>query len=256
MVLSHANECPHPPEPMIAMVDVHKWYGDLHVLKGVSLTVEKQERIVICGPSGSGKSTLIRCINRLEEHQRGRITIDCIELTRGMKHIENVRAEVGMVFQSFNLFPHLSIIENLTLGPMWVRNIPRKEAEDIAMSFLEKVRIADQARKYPAQLSGGQQQRVAIARSLCMSPKVMLFDEPTSSLDPEMSKEVLDVMIDLARDGMTMIVVTHEMGFAKRVAHRVLFMDFGQILESNRPEEFFTNPCHERTRQFLSQILH
>jgi general L-amino acid transport system ATP-binding protein len=256
MVLPHANEYPHPPEPMIAMVDVHKWYGDLHVLKGVSLTVDKQERIVICGPSGSGKSTLIRCINRLEEHQQGTIIVDCIELNSETRSIEKIRAEVGMVFQSFNLFPHLTVLDNLTLGPVWVRNMPRRQAEELAMSYLEKVRIADQARKHPGQLSGGQQQRAAIARSLCMAPKVMLFDEPTSSLDPEMSKEVLDVMIDLARDGMTMIVVTHEMGFAKRVAHRVLFMDFGRILESNRPEEFFTNPCHERTRQFLSQILH
>jgi general L-amino acid transport system ATP-binding protein len=242
--------------PMIEMTDVHKWYGDFHVLKGINLRVLAQERIVICGPSGSGKSTLIRCINRLEEHQRGRIVVDGIELTQNIKNIERVRAEAGMVFQHFNLFPHLTILENLTLGPIWVRKVPKKEAEQNAMHFLEKVRIADQALKYPGQLSGGQQQRVAIARSLCMAPKVMLFDEPTSALDPEMIKEVLDVMIELAREGMTMIVVTHEMGFARSVAHRVLFMDFGQIVESNTPEEFFNHPRHERTRLFLSQILH
>ena len=247
---------PDAETAMIEMIDVHKWYGDFHVLKGIDLTVRQQERIVICGPSGSGKSTLIRCINRLEEHQRGRIVVDDIELTNNIKNIEKVRAEVGMVFQHFNLFPHLTILENLTLGPIWVRKAPKKEAEEIAMHFLEKVQIAEQARKYPGQLSGGQQQRVAIARSLCMSPKVMLFDEPTSALDPEMIKEVLDVMIDLAREGMTMIVVTHEMGFARSVAHRVLFMDFGQIVEGNTPEEFFKNPHHERTRLFLSQILH
>ena len=241
--------------PMIAMIDVHKWFGDYHVLKGIQLTVQKQERIVICGPSGSGKSTLIRCINRLEEHQRGRIVVDGIELADNIKHIEKIRAEVGMVFQHFNLFPHLTILENLTLGPIWVRKSTKKEAEEIAMHFLEKVHIAEQARKYPGQLSGGQQQRVAIARSLCMAPKVMLFDEPTSALDPEMIKEVLDVMIDLAREGMTMIVVTHEMGFARSVAHRVLFMDFGMIVEGNTPDEFFKNPQHERTRLFLSQIL-
>jgi general L-amino acid transport system ATP-binding protein len=240
---------------MIAMIDVHKWFGDYHVLKGIQLTVQKQERIVICGPSGSGKSTLIRCINRLEEHQRGRIVVDGIELADNLKHIEKIRAEVGMVFQHFNLFPHLTILENLTLGPIWVRKSTKKEAEEIAMHFLEKVHIAEQARKYPGQLSGGQQQRVAIARSLCMAPKVMLFDEPTSALDPEMIKEVLDVMIDLAREGMTMIVVTHEMGFARSVAHRVLFMDFGMIVEGNTPDEFFKNPQHERTRLFLSQIL-
>ncbi|MGE5256865.1 MAG: amino acid ABC transporter ATP-binding protein [Hyphomicrobiales bacterium] len=247
-----------PPDapPMIEMTDVHKWYGDFHVLKGINLRVLAQERIVICGPSGSGKSTLIRCINRLEEHQRGRIVVDGIELTQNIKNIERVRAEAGMVFQHFNLFPHLTILENLTLGPIWVRKAPKKEAEQNAMHFLEKVRIADQALKYPGQLSGGQQQRVAIARSLCMAPKVMLFDEPTSALDPEMIKEVLDVMIELAREGMTMIVVTHEMGFARSVAHRVLFMDFGQIVESNTPEEFFNHPHHERTRLFLSQILH
>ncbi len=243
-------------EAIIEIIDMHKWFGDFHVLQGINLTVHKQERIVICGPSGSGKSTLIRCINRLEEHQRGRIVVDGIELTNNIKNIEKVRAEVGMVFQHFNLFPHLSIIENLTLGPLWVRKVPKKEAEETAMYYLEKVHIAEQAKKYPGQLSGGQQQRVAIARSLCMNPKVMLFDEPTSALDPEMIKEVLDVMIELAQEGMTMIVVSHEMGFAKSVAHHVLFMDFGQIVEGNTPEEFFENPQHDRTKLFLSQILH
>lgn len=243
-------------EQMIEIIGVHKWFGEFHVLQGIDLTVGKQERIVICGPSGSGKSTLIRCINRLEEHQRGQIIVDGIELTNNLKNIEKVRAEVGMVFQHFNLFPHLTILENLALGPIWVRKTPKKEAEEAAMHYLEKVQIADQALKFPGQLSGGQQQRVAIARSLCMAPKVMLFDEPTSALDPEMIKEVLDVMIDLAREGMTMIVVTHEMGFAKSVAHRVLFMDYGQIVEGNSPEEFFNNPQHERTKLFLSQILH
>jgi general L-amino acid transport system ATP-binding protein len=243
-------------EAIIEIIDMHKWFGDFHVLQGINLTVHKQERIVICGPSGSGKSTLIRCINRLEEHQRGRILVDGIELTNNIKNIEKVRTEVGMVFQHFNLFPHLSIIENLALGPIWVRKVPKKEAEETAMYYLDKVHIAEQAKKYPGQLSGGQQQRVAIARSLCMNPKVMLFDEPTSALDPEMIKEVLDVIIDLAREGMTMIVVSHEMGFAKSVAHRVLFMDFGQIVEGNTPEEFFENPQHDRTKLFLSQILH
>jgi general L-amino acid transport system ATP-binding protein len=243
-------------EPMIEINDMHKWFGDFHVLRGIDLTILKKERIVICGPSGSGKSTLIRCINRLEEHQRGQIVVDGIELTNNIKNIEKIRAEVGMVFQHFNLFPHLNIVDNLALGPIWVRKVPKKEAEETAMYYLEKVHIAEQARKYPGQLSGGQQQRVAIARSLCMSPKVMLFDEPTSALDPEMIKEVLDVMIELAREGMTMIVVTHEMGFAKSVAHRVLFMDFGQIVEGNTPEEFFENPQHDRTKLFLSQILH
>ncbi len=241
---------------MIKISDLHKWFGDFHVLRGIDLTVDKKERIVICGPSGSGKSTLIRCINRLEEHQRGQIIVDGIELTNNIKNIEKVRAEVGMVFQHFNLFPHLTIVENLTLGPLWVRKVPKAEAEETAMYFLDKVHIAEQARKYPGQLSGGQQQRVAIARSLCMNPKVMLFDEPTSALDPEMIKEVLDVMIELAQEGMTMIVVSHEMGFAKSVAHRVLFMDFGQIVEGNTPEEFFKNPKHDRTKLFLSQILH
>ncbi|MBB1094553.1 amino acid ABC transporter ATP-binding protein [Rhodopseudomonas palustris] len=235
--------------------NMHKWYGDFHVLKDINLTVTKGERIVICGPSGSGKSTLIRCINRLEEHQRGKIIVDGIELTNDLKNIEKIRTEVGMVFQHFNLFPHLTILENLTLGPIWVRKTPKKEAEETAMYYLEKVRIAEQAQKFPGQLSGGQQQRVAIARSLCMKPNAMLFDEPTSALDPEMVKEVLDVMISLARDGMTMIVVSHEMGFAKSVAHRVLFMDGGEILEQNNPEDFFNNPQHERTQLFLSQIL-
>jgi general L-amino acid transport system ATP-binding protein len=243
-------------EAMIDIIDMHKWYGDFHVLRGINLTIHKKERIVICGPSGSGKSTLIRCINRLEEHQRGQIIVDGIELTGNLKNIEKIRAEVGMVFQHFNLFPHLTILENLTLGPIWVRKVPKKEAEETAMYNLEKVHIAEQAKKYPGQLSGGQQQRVAIARSLCMSPKTMLFDEPTSALDPEMIKEVLDAMIELAQEGMTMIVVSHEMGFAKSVAHRVLFMDFGQIVEANTPEEFFENPQHERTKLFLSQILH
>jgi general L-amino acid transport system ATP-binding protein len=245
-----------PAEPIVEMIDMHKWFGDFHVLKGINLTVHKGERIIICGPSGSGKSTLIRCLNRLEEHQRGRIIVDGIELTNDLKNIEKIREEVGMVFQHFNLFPHLSILENLTLGPVWVRKIPKAEAEETAMYYLEKVHIADQALKYPGQLSGGQQQRVAIARSLCMRPKVMLFDEVTSALDPEMIKEVLDVMIDLAKEGMTMLVVSHEMGFAKSVAHRVLFMDEGEILEANTPDEFFENPQHERTKLFLSQILH
>jgi len=241
---------------IIEIKNLHKWFGDFHVLKDVNLSVRKKERIVICGPSGSGKSTLIRCINRLEEHQRGQVRVDGIELTNDIKNVEKIRAEVGMVFQHFNLFPHLTILENLTLGPIWVRKEPKAQAEETAMALLEKVRIAEQARKYPAQLSGGQQQRVAIARSLCMRPNVMLFDEPTSALDPEMVKEVLDVMISLAREGMTMLVVTHEMGFAKSVAHRVLFMDDGQIVEENTPREFFENPRSDRTRLFLSQILH
>jgi general L-amino acid transport system ATP-binding protein len=243
-------------DPIILIIDMHKWYGDFHVLKEINLTVQKGERIVLCGPSGSGKSTLIRCINRLEQHQRGRIIVDDIELTNDIKNIEKIRTEVGMVFQHFNLFPHLTILENLTLGPIWVRKVPRREAEETAMYYLEKVRIAEQAKKFPGQLSGGQQQRVAIARSLCMKPKVMLFDEPTSALDPEMVKEVLDVMIDLAQEGMTMLVVSHEMGFARSVAHRVLFMDSGQIVEENTPDEFFFRPQNERTKQFLSQILH
>ena len=242
--------------PIIELIEMHKWFGEFHVLKDINLKVKRGERIVICGPSGSGKSTMIRCINRLEEHQRGKIIVDGIELTNDLKNIERIRAEVGMVFQHFNLFPHLTIVDNLTLGPIWVRKTPKKEAVETAMYYLEKVHIAEQAKKFPGQLSGGQQQRVAIARSLCMKPNVMLFDEPTSALDPEMVKEVLDVMISLAEEGMTMLVVTHEMGFAKSVAHRVLFMDFGQILEENAPEPFFENPEHERTQLFLSQILH
>jgi general L-amino acid transport system ATP-binding protein len=258
-MVNEATDAKTPPpedDNIITITGMHKWYGEFHVLKDINLKVKRQERIVICGPSGSGKSTLIRCINRLEEHQRGRIVVDGTELTNNLKNIEKIRAEVGMVFQHFNLFPHLSILENLTLGPIWVRKIPKREAEEAAMHYLEKVQIAEQAQKYPGQLSGGQQQRVAIARSLCMAPKVMLFDEPTSALDPEMIKEVLDVMIDLAQEGMTMLVVTHEMGFAKSVAHRVLFMDYGQIVEQNTPTEFFDNPEHDRTKLFLSQILH
>ncbi len=243
-------------DTVIEIINMHKWYGDFHVLNNINLNVKKSERIVVCGPSGSGKSTLIRCINRLEEHQKGQIIVDGIELTKDLKNIEKVRSEVGMVFQHFNLFPHLTILENLTIGPIWVRKIPKKEAEEIAMYYLEKVQIAEQAAKFPGQLSGGQQQRVAIARSLCMKPNIMLFDEATSALDPEMVKEVLDVMISLAQDGMTMLVVTHEMGFAKSVAHRVLFMDEGAIVEENEPNEFFDNPQNERTQLFLSQILH
>jgi general L-amino acid transport system ATP-binding protein len=242
-------------QPIIEIIEMHKWYGDFHVLSDINLKVQPREKIVICGPSGSGKSTLIRCINRLEEHQRGRIIVNGTELSNDIKNIEKVRAEVGMVFQHFNLFPHLTILDNLTLGPIWVRKTPKKEAEETAMMYLEKVQIAEQAQKFPGQLSGGQQQRVAIARSLCMSPEVMLFDEPTSALDPEMIKEVLDVMIGLAEEGMTMIVVTHEMGFAKSVADRVLFMDDGEIVEQNSPDVFFDNPQHERTQLFLSQIL-
>ncbi|MCP4075611.1 MAG: amino acid ABC transporter ATP-binding protein [Gammaproteobacteria bacterium] len=240
---------------IIEMNAVHKWYGSFHVLKDVNLKVSKGERIVICGPSGSGKSTAIRCINHLEEHQKGQIIVDGTELTGDLKHIEQIRKEVGMVFQHFNLFPHLTILENLALAPIWVKKMPRKDAEEIAMKYLERVKIPEQAKKYPGQLSGGQQQRVAIARSLCMSPKVMLFDEPTSALDPEMISEVLDVMVELAEEGMTMICVTHEMGFAKKVANRVIFMDAGQIIEQNDPHEFFDNPQHERTKLFLSQII-
>jgi len=242
-------------KPIIEIIEMHKWYGDFHVLSNINLKVQPRERIVICGPSGSGKSTMIRCINRLEEHQRGQIIVNGTELSNDIKNIEKVRAEVGMVFQHFNLFPHLTILDNLTLGPIWVRKTPKKEAEEIAMMYLEKVQIAEQAEKFPGQLSGGQQQRVAIARSLCMNPEVMLFDEPTSALDPEMIKEVLDVMIELADEGMTMLVVTHEMGFAKSVADRVLFMDDGEIVEQNKPDVFFDNPQHERTKLFLSQIL-
>jgi general L-amino acid transport system ATP-binding protein len=239
----------------IEMIGVHKWYGAFHVLRNINLTVGRRERIVVCGPSGSGKSTLIRCINRLEEHQRGQIIVDGIELTRDTKRIEDVRRDVGMVFQSFNLFPHLTILENCTLSPIWVKRMPKKDAEVLAMKFLARVKIPEQAGKYPGQLSGGQQQRVAIARALCMSPKIMLFDEPTSALDPEMVKEVLDTMVSLAEDGMTMIVVTHEMGFARQVADRVVFMDNGEIVEINAPAEFFDHPRHERTKLFLSQIL-
>ncbi len=242
-------------EMMIEMNGVHKWYGQFHVLKNINLTVKRGERIVICGPSGSGKSTLIRCINRLEEHQQGKIIVEGTELTGNLKHIEQIRREVGMVFQHFNLFPHLTVMENCTLAPIWVRHMPKQEAEEVAMNYLRQVQIPEQAEKFPGQLSGGQQQRAAIARSLCMRPKVMLFDEPTSALDPEMIKEVLDIMIELARDGMTMICVTHEMGFAKTVANRVIFMDDGEIIEQNEPEEFFANPKNERTQLFLSQIL-
>ncbi|MFG1403941.1 amino acid ABC transporter ATP-binding protein [Xanthobacter sp. V8C-5] len=244
------------PKLAVEMVGVNKWYGEFHVLRDVNLTVERGERLVICGPSGSGKSTLIRCINRLEEHQKGRIIVDGIELTDDLKRIDEVRREVGMCFQHFNLFPHLTILENCTLAPMWVRKMPKKEAEEVAMHFLEKVKIPHQAHKYPGQLSGGQQQRVAIARALCMRPRIMLFDEPTSALDPEMVKEVLDTMVQLAQDGMTMLCVTHEMGFARQVANRVIFMDAGQIVEMNEPNAFFANPQHERTKLFLSQILH
>ena len=241
--------------PMVAISGLNKWFADFHVLKDIDLIVGRGERIVICGPSGSGKSTLIRCINRLEVHQEGTITVDGIELNNDLKNIDDVRREVGMVFQHFNLFPHLTVLENLTLAPVWVRKVPRKEAEEAAREYLKRVRIPEQAHKFPGQLSGGQQQRVAIARSLCMNPRVMLFDEPTSALDPEMISEVLDVMIDLAESGMTMLVVTHEMGFARQVAHRVVFMDQGQIVEIQEPERFFNNPQSERTKLFLSQIL-
>lgn len=239
----------------IEIKGMNKWFGAFHVLRDIDLTVKRGERIVIAGPSGSGKSTLIRCINRLEEHQSGKIIVDGTELTSDLKNIDKVRSDVGMVFQHFNLFPHLTILENCTLAPIWVRKIPRREAEETAMHFLESVKIPEQADKYPGQLSGGQQQRVAIARSLCMKPRIMLFDEPTSALDPEMIKEVLDTMVSLAEDGMTMLCVTHEMGFAQAVAHRVIFMDQGQIVEENEPKEFFNNPQNERTKLFLSQIL-
>jgi general L-amino acid transport system ATP-binding protein len=243
-------------EIAVKMTDVNKWYGDFHVLREINLTVMRGERIVICGPSGSGKSTMIRCINRLEEHQKGQIIVDGVELTNDLKRIDEVRRDVGMVFQHFNLFPHLTILENCTLAPIWVKKLPKKEAEEVAMHYLKRVRIPEQANKYPGQLSGGQQQRVAIARSLCMNPKIMLFDEPTSALDPEMVKEVLDTMVGLAQEGMTMLCVTHEMGFARQVANRVIFMDAGQIIEQNEPDAFFSNPKHERTKLFLSQILH
>ena len=243
-------------DPIIRFDKVNKWYGnDFHVLRDIDLDVARGERIVVCGPSGSGKSTLIRCINRLEEHQQGNLIVDGIELTDDIKAIDNVRKNVGMVFQQFNLFPHLTVLENLTLSPMWVGKMPRKEAEEKAMVQLQRVRIAEQAHKYPLQLSGGQQQRVAIARALCLTPRIMLFDEPTSALDPEMIKEVLDVIIELASQGITMICVTHEMGFAKAVADRVIFMDEGQIVEQNTPAEFFTHPQNERSRDFLSKIL-
>ncbi|MEF2230485.1 MAG: amino acid ABC transporter ATP-binding protein [Pseudodesulfovibrio sp.] len=241
---------------VIDVKGLNKWYGEFHVLRNIDLQVRKGERIVICGPSGSGKSTLIRCMNRLERHQGGSITVDGAELTGNLKGIEKIRREVGMVFQNFNLFPHMTVLENLTLAPIWVRRLPRREAETTAMHYLNRVRIAEQAGKYPGQLSGGQQQRVAIARALCMSPNILLFDEPTSALDPEMIKEVLDVMVSLAEEDMTMVCVTHEMGFARTVADRIIFMDHGEIVEQNSPEQFFSNPQYDRTRLFLSQILH
>ena len=242
-------------DKIIEMIEVNKWFGDFQVLKDINLSVSPKQKIVVCGPSGSGKSTLIRCINRLEEHQKGKIVVDGIELSENTKNIEQVRAEVGMVFQQFNLFPHLSIVDNCALAPIWVKKIPKKQAEESALKQLEKVQILDQAKKFPGQLSGGQQQRAAIARALCMEPKIMLFDEPTSALDPEMIKEVLDAMVDLAKAGMTMIVVTHEMGFAKEVADEVIFMDEGMIVEKASTKEFFANPKSERTKLFLSQIL-
>ena len=253
MTQKHDSHAAH--DVAVEMIGVHKWFGEFHVLRDVNLRVMRGERMVICGPSGSGKSTLIRCINRLEEHQRGRIVVNGTELTANLRHIERVRADVGMVFQQFNLFPHLTVLENCTVALRWVRGMPSARADEIAMHFLERVRIPEQARKYPAQLSGGQQQRVAIARALCMSPKIMLFDEPTSALDPEMIKEVLDVMVELAKDGMTMIVVSHEMGFAREVADYMVFMDSGQIVEMNETRDFFRSPRHERTKLFLSQIL-
>ena len=249
------NPNPSSEDYAVVIRDMHKWYGQFHVLKDINLLVTRGEKIVVCGPSGSGKSTMIRCINRLEEHQQGHIIVDGTELTNDLKNIEVVRREVGMVFQHFNLFPHLTVLENCTLAPIWVRKMPKLEAEGIAMQYLERVKIPDQANKYPGQLSGGHQQRVAIARSLFMKPRIMLFDEPTSALDPEMIKEVLDVMIELANEGMTMLCVTHEMGFAKTVADRVIFMDGGEIIEENNPAEFFENAQHERTKLFLSQIL-
>ena len=242
-------------ETAVELIELNKWFGDFHVLRDINLKVRGGERIVICGPSGSGKSTMIRCINRLEEHQSGQILVDGVEVTADLKKIDEVRREVGMVFQHFNLFPHLTVLENCTLAPIWVRKMPKKQAEEVALHYLKRVKIPEQANKYPGQLSGGQQQRVAIARALCMNPKIMLFDEPTSALDPEMVKEVLDTMVALAHDGMTMLVVTHEMGFARQVANRVVFMDEGQIVEANVPDEFFAHPQHERTKLFLSQIL-
>ena len=242
-------------DSIVGIAGLNKWYGDFHVLRDINVDVAKGERIVICGPSGSGKSTFIRCINALEEFQEGRIVVDGIELGPQLRRVDEVRREVGMVFQSFNLFPHLTVLENCTLAPIWVRHVPKKDAEAAAMKYLERVKIPHQANKYPAQLSGGQQQRVAIARALTMNPKVMLFDEPTSALDPEMVKEVLDTMVDLAKEGMTMLVVTHEMGFAREVANRIVFMDAGQIIETNTPAKFFANPQHARTKLFLSQIL-
>ena len=242
--------------PAVELIAVNKWFGEFHVLRDINLSVAQGEKIVICGPSGSGKSTLIRCINRLEEHQEGKIVVDGIELTNDLRNIDKIRSEVGMVFQSFNLFPHLTVLDNLCLAPVWVKKMPRAEAEQTAMMYLERVRIPEQANKYPGQLSGGQQQRVAIARALCMNPRIMLFDEPTSALDPEMIKEVLDVMVELAESGMTMLVVTHEMGFARTVADQILFMDEGEIVERNDPEGFFTHPRSERTKAFLGQILH
>jgi general L-amino acid transport system ATP-binding protein len=255
-VAASLKPAPMKTDKAIHMVNVNKWYGEFHVLRDINLTITKGERVVVCGPSGSGKSTMIRCVNRLEEHQKGQIIVDGIELTRDVKRIDEVRREVGMVFQHFNLFPHLTILENCTLAPIWVKNMPKKDAEEVAMHYLKRVKIPEQANKYPGQLSGGQQQRVAIARALCMAPKIMLFDEPTSALDPEMVKEVLDTMVTLAEEGMTMICVTHEMGFARQVADRVIFMDMGQIVEVNTPDAFFKNPQHERTKLFLSQILH
>ncbi len=254
--LTPAVTMPPPQgEPVVELIGVHKWFGVFHVLRDINMTVRRGERIVICGPSGGGKSTLIRCINAIEPHQRGRIVVNGVELTSDLKRIDEVRREVGMVFQQFNLFPHLTVLENCTLAPIWVRKMPKAQAEALAMGYLARVHIPEQAGKYPAQLSGGQQQRVAIARALCMNPKVMLFDEPTSALDPEMVKEVLDTMVALALDGTTMIVVSHEMGFARQVANRVMLMDEGQIVEANVPEEFFAHPQHERTKLFLSQIL-
>ena len=258
MSLSHAAQ-PHAPvgrRPAIEFIGVNKWYGAHHALRDIYLTVDLGERVVVCGPSGSGKSTLIRCVNRLEEHQRGAIWVNGVELTHSLKQTDRVRQDVGMVFQQFNLFPHLTVLQNCTLAPIWGRNVSRTEAEETALALLDKVRIGDQAHKFPSQLSGGQQQRVAIARALCMNPKIMLFDEPTSALDPEMVKEVLDTMVELASDGITMLVVTHEMGFARQVADRIIFMADGQIVEINTPKNFFDAPQHERTRLFLQQILH